>query len=129
MYNNFPMHFNALPGTKSKARSLRRPLTPAEYRFWLYVRSRKMAGYKFRRQHPIGNFIVDFYCHRLRLVVEIDGGIHNLQEVKEYDKKREARIKSLGLSVLRFTNEDVFYNPDFVELTIKEFIETRRSVI
>ena len=128
MYNNFSMHFKAMPGIKSKARSLRRPLTPAEYRFWLYVRNRKMSGFKFRRQHPISNFIVDFYCHRLRLVVEIDGGIHNLEHIKKYDLEREAKLKDLGLSVLRFSNEDVFYNPDFVELTIKEFIEWRRSI-
>jgi very-short-patch-repair endonuclease len=129
MYNNFAMHFQALPGTKNRARSLRCPMTPAENRFWLYVRSRKMSGYKFRRQHPVGKYIVDFYCHRLRLVVEIDGSIHDIKYIKEYDKEREARIKELGLSVLRFTNEDVFHNPAFVELTIKEFIEWRRSVL
>ena len=129
MYNNFAMHFQALSGTKSRAKSLRRPMTSSENRFWLYVRSRKMSGYKFRRQHPIGKYIVDFYCHRLRLVVEIDGSIHDLKHIKEYDKKREARIKELGLSVLRFSNEDIFYNPAFVELTIKEFIEWRRSVL
>jgi very-short-patch-repair endonuclease len=128
MHKKFPMHFNATFTTKSNAKNLSRPLTPAENRFWQYVRSRKMEGYKFRRQHPIGKFIVDFYCHRLRLVVEIDGSIHELNHIKKYDLEREARLKELGLSILRFSNEDVFYNLAFVELTIKGFIELRRGV-
>jgi very-short-patch-repair endonuclease len=125
MYNNFSMHYRALSGTKTRARSLRRPLTSAEYRFWRYVRSRKMLGYKFRWQHPIGNYIADFYCHRLRLVVEIDGSIHSLNSVQKNDLERESKIKELGLSVLRFTNEDVFLNVGYVEMTLKEFIEAR----
>ena len=129
MYNNFSMHFKTLPSTKSKAKSLRSNLTPAEFRFWNYVRSKKMAGFKFRRQHPLGNFIADFYCHRLRLVVEIDGNIHERQDNKEYDKERESQIKRLGLSVIRFTNADVLYNPAFVELTLLEFVEERRRAI
>lgn len=129
MYNNFSFHFKTTSLTKSRAKSLRSNLTPAENRFWNYVRAKKMAGLKFRRQHPIGNYIADFYCHRLRLVVEIDGNIHEDQDIKEYDKERELQIKRLGLSVLRFTNADVLYNPAFVELTLMEFIETRRSVI
>lgn len=101
MHKKFPMHFNAPFTTKSNAKTLRRPLTPAENRFWQFVRSKRMLGFKFRRQHPIGNFIVDFYCHRLRLVVEIDGSIHHHEHIKEYDKAREIKIKELGFYVLR----------------------------
>lgn len=127
MNRKFPMHHKTLPSTIYRAKSLRRTQTPAENRFWYYVRNRKMLGLKFRRQHPLGNFIADFYCHELKLVVEIDGSIHELDHIKEYDKERETQIKKLGLSVLRFSNTDVFYNPDFVELTIKKFMDTKRG--
>ena len=74
------------------------------------------------------NFIADFYCHELKLVIEIDGSIHELKHVKEYDMEREAKIKELGLTVIRFSNSDVYYNPAFVELTIKEFIDLKRGM-
>jgi very-short-patch-repair endonuclease len=123
------MHYGAPQGIKTRAKALRQPQTPAECRFWQYVRNRRMCGYKFRRQHPVGNFIVDFYCHRLRLIVEIDGNIHSVSSVQNHDPERENKLKEMGLSILRFSNQDVFHNPVFIELTIIEFIETRKSMI
>ena len=87
-----------------------------------------MFGFKFRRQHPLSKFIADFYCHELKLVVEIDGTVHDLKRVQEYDSERESKIKELGLSVLRFSNSDVFHNPDFIELEIKKFIDMKGEV-
>ncbi len=87
-----------------------------------------MLGLKFRRQHPLGRFIADFYCHELRLVVEIDGCIHDLKQIIEYDREREVQIKKLGLKVLRFSNSDVFHNPHLIELAIKEFMDSKSGV-
>jgi len=71
------------------------------------LRNRKFEGLKFRRQHPINRFVVDFYCHEKMLVVEVDGGIHNDIEVKERDVGREEELQDFGLTILRFTNEEV----------------------
>jgi len=64
-------------------------------------------NYRFRRQHPLSNYIADFYCHKLKLVIELDGNIHDQEEVKASDQEREEAIKSLGITVIRFTNEDI----------------------
>ena len=101
-------------------RHLRRNSTPAENAFWLVVRNRQIKGYKFNRQHPIvfeydderRFFVADFYCHELRLVIEIDGGIHETQ--KDYDALRTEIISELGMHVLRFTNTDVLGKIDVV---------------
>ncbi len=107
---------------KSNAKDLRKNLTPAETRFWKIVRNRNLLGLKFRRQHPIGNFIVDFYCDELKLVIEIDGDIHDIVEIAEYDKKREKYLKELDLKIERFKNEDVFTNPQIIELVVKKYL-------
>ena len=80
-------------------------MTPVEKRLWFKLRNRKVANCKFRRQHPIDIFIADFYCHEKKLVVEIDGEIHNSQ--KEYDLGRTAEMENYGIKVLRFTNNEV----------------------
>ncbi len=86
--------------------------TRAENKFWQQVRGRKLCGLKFRRQHPIERFIVDFFCSEVRLVVEIDGPIHDY--TVEEDKIRQAFLESLALRVLRFTNEEVLLSTDAV---------------
>ena len=65
-------------------------------------------GFKFRRQHPLKYFIADFYCHEAKLVVELDGNIHELENIKEYDQHREVIISELGITILRFTNDEIF---------------------
>jgi very-short-patch-repair endonuclease len=80
-------------------------MTPAEQRLWAQLRNRKVAGLKFRRQHPIGPFIVDFYCAAHRLVVEVDGSAHDGQEVR--DVARTEWLVARGYAVVRFRNERV----------------------
>jgi hypothetical protein len=81
-----------------------------------------LAGYKFRRQHPIGNFIADFYCHALKLIVEVDGEVHNSLESKEYDTQRTSELQDLGVKVIRFTNEEIEQNIEMVIAKIKDMI-------
>ena|SRR2546421_6380822 len=103
------------------AKYLRNHETNAEMIFWGRLKE-SFPNYRFRRQHPVSNFIADFYCHKLKLVIEIDGSIHDLKEVQENDKVKQMCLESLGLQVLRFTNDDV-------KLRVEKCIETvRRSM-
>jgi very-short-patch-repair endonuclease len=110
MNSKYPFYFNATPQSGNNARRLRKKLTPAEDYFWQMVRGRRLFNLKIRRQHPVGPFIVDFYCHELRLVIEIDGEIHDLEDVKLKDIRREDFLRELDLQIIRFTNDDVFRN-------------------
>ena len=89
---------------------MRREPTEPERRLWQKLRRKQLDGYKFRRQHPIGRFIVDFYCHEAKLVVEVDGDSHAFQEA--YDAARTAWLEAQGLRVLRFDNQTVMKNLD-----------------
>ncbi|MEN3027394.1 MAG: DUF559 domain-containing protein [Chlorobiota bacterium] len=93
---------------KEMARQLRREATSAESLLWEFLRDRRLGGLKFRRQHPIGNFIVDFYCHERRLIVELEGSIHDEPEQAAYDEERFKWLQAQGYTVLRFRNEEVF---------------------
>lgn len=88
------------------ARKLRRRATPAERAVWALVRDRRLLGLKFRRQHPIRGFIVDFYCAELGLVLEIDGAIHHDPQRCAYDTERSAVLEGLGLRVARLANDE-----------------------
>ena len=90
------------------ARDNRHPQTPAEAKLWPLLRNRNLDGYKFRRQHPIGFYIVDFYCHEARLIIELDGRSHD--EQIEYDAERTEGLEGEGYRVLRFANELVMRN-------------------
>ena len=81
---------------------------------WEALRNRKLHGYKFRRQHPISNFIADFYCHEFKLIVEVDGEYHNSVEQTQYDKGRTCELNKLKLKVIRFKNHEVLEDIDFV---------------
>ena len=95
-------------------------MTETEKILWQAIRNRKISGFKFRRQHPVGQFIVDFYCVEARLVIEVDGEIHNKSEAKERDANRTAELESLGLKVLRFQNQEVDENIErVIEMIIK----------
>ncbi len=85
-------------------------MTPAENLLWQNLRNRKTSNHKFRRQHPIAKFIVDFYCHEAKLVIEVDGKIHLMNDNPAYDKFRTEQLEALGLKVIRFTNEEVLGN-------------------
>jgi very-short-patch-repair endonuclease len=90
-----------------KARELRNNMTLAEILLWSELRSNKVDGYKFRRQQPIFDYIADFYCHKLRLIIEVDGEIHSLSEQAEKDKKRDRILKINGFNVLHFSNYEI----------------------
>ncbi len=94
MYDNSNnMHYGAFGETFRLAKMLRRNMTETEALLWNELKSNKLDGYKFRRQHPIGRFIVDFYCHKAMLVIELDGEIHQEPDVAENDINRENEIK------------------------------------
>ncbi len=102
---------DASPSIFENARQLRLiDKTEAETKLWDHIRNRKIENCKFRRQHPLGKFIADFYCHEKQLVVEVDGGYHNEKEQKEHDALRTEAINEFGISVIRFTNEEVLKN-------------------
>ncbi len=101
------MFYGAKPPLFEKARWLRENMTEAEKKLWNTLQKNRVCGYRFKPQHPIDIFIADFYCHKLKLVIEVDGGIHKSVEQKNYDIGREAEIENLGVKVIRFTNEEV----------------------
>ncbi len=98
---------NAKPEIFALGRKLRKQLTVAEKILWRELRGKKVNGLRFRRQHPISRFVVDFYCHEKKLVIELDGEIHDTKEAKEKDESRTLALETLGLRVIRFRNEDV----------------------
>jgi very-short-patch-repair endonuclease len=116
---------NIIPGQKvtkekqQRARELRREMTPAEKILWDELRANKL-GVHFRRQQVIAGFIVDFYCHKSALVVEVDGDIHDLQQ--EEDARREKVLRELGLRIVRFRNDEVVKNVSTVVRKIKESV-------
>lgn len=108
-----------------RARELRQRMTPAERALWERLRGRQVGGFKFRRQHPLGPYIADFYCAEAKLVIELDGGIHRDQW--RDDAARTAQFEAHGNHVLRFTNEQVLVNADRVLATIKRLCQERAS--
>jgi cyclase len=100
------MHAGAEREIYQRAKDLRNRSTPAEEVLWGYLKI-KPHGFKFRRQHPYSIYILDFYCHALKLVIEVDGSIHNLKEVKNNDQQRQHLLEKDGLIVLRLTNEEI----------------------
>ena len=103
-----------------KARELRKNSTPAEKRIWKYIKGKRIHGFDFDRQKPIDNYIVDFYCKRLKLCIEIDGYSHNFKE--EYDKKRQNKLESFGIKVVRFEERQVLNDLDNVLSEIEYWV-------
>jgi very-short-patch-repair endonuclease len=117
------MYFGASPSTFQKAKLLRNKMTPEEKLLWEKLKNKQLCKLRFRRQHPIGTYIADFYCHAALLVVEIDGKIH-LQQ-KEEDQNRTIEIESFGIKVVRFTNEEIKVNMEQVIQQITQIVESR----
>jgi very-short-patch-repair endonuclease len=94
----------AKPEIFQRGRELRKVMTTAEKILWNELRRKKINNLRFRRQHPLAKFVVDFYCHEKRLVIELDGPIHDTKESKEKDKYRTEALEQMGLKVIRFRN-------------------------
>jgi very-short-patch-repair endonuclease len=107
---------------KQISRLLRENMTDAEKHLWAKIRMKQLKGYQFYRQKPIGDYIVDFYCPRAKLVIEVDGSQHFSDEMTEYDRIRDEYLSSLGLRVLRFTNTDVLTHTEAVVENIEKEI-------
>ncbi len=110
------------PLTRDRARSLRRRSTDAEQELWAHLRNRQLKGAKFRRQQPIGPYVVDFFCLEAGLVVEVDGGSHAGEDERRADKDRTAHLENCGYRVVRFWNNEVMGNIDGVLERIGEFV-------
>lgn len=119
------MFYGAKPNIFEIARELRKNMTPSEKILWDALRKKQLKGFRFRRQHPIDQFIIDFYCHQVRLVIEIDGEVHDLEDQKEYDEGRTAELEDLGLTVIRFKNEEVLNDVKQVVRKIKGILDTK----
>lgn len=100
-------------------KELRNNLTTTEAILWKYLKGRQVSGLKFRRQHGIGPYIVDFYCDQNKLVVEVDGKIHNQKDISEYDKERQGWLEDCGYTVVRVTNFEVEHQIEIVLMRIE----------
>ena len=120
------MFFGAVPIIFVRAKYLKQDMAHAESIVWERV-SKKQLGVKFRRQHPIANYIADFYCHSAKLVVEIDGGVHQLPENVQYDIARQEDIEFCNIKVIRFSNYQVFKDIEHVITEIKKHLPDSKT--
>ncbi|MEO0881819.1 MAG: DUF559 domain-containing protein [Pseudomonadota bacterium] len=100
--------------SKPHAKHLRQTMTKAEIALWSRLKSKQLNGYKFRRQHPVDNYVADFACISAKLIIEVDGSIHERALQQEKDAKRDRTLSALGWKILRFSNEAVLYRTDEV---------------
>ena len=117
---NDNLHNGATGKLYQYGRELRQELTQAEKLLWTELRNKKLNGLKFRRQHPIDKFVLDFYCHERKLAIELDGNIHDVKVNKDYDEARSAMLGELGIYTLRFQNDEVINNIESVLQKINE---------
>ena len=116
------MHYGASKLIFQRAEELRKFPTNEEQIVWSYL-SDNQSGVKFRRQHPLFLYIVDFYCHSLKLVIEIDGEIHNKSDIKINDALRQSQIESFGIKIIRFTNQQAINTPEIILQSISDRIK------
>jgi very-short-patch-repair endonuclease len=109
-----------------RARALRNNTTLTERRLWAHLRGRKLEGFKFRRQHPIGEYIVDFYCPAAHLVIELDGYTHTFEKQVDYDEARDRWLKSQGCNVLRFSAD--YEEHEFMERVVATIYQALTEV-
>jgi very-short-patch-repair endonuclease len=117
------MYYGAKSETFAAAKILRDNMTTCEKLLWEKLKQKQVCGLRFRRQHPMVFFIADFYCHEVRLVIEIDGDIHIQQ--REYDDGRSAEIEKYSIKVIRFTNSEVENNINDVIKAIEDEVKSR----
>ncbi|MEP6616640.1 MAG: endonuclease domain-containing protein [Ginsengibacter sp.] len=109
------------------AKQLRKEMTESEKILWVHLKS-GIKNCKFRRQHPIGNYIADFFCYKLKLIIEVDGSIHDLEEVKINDDEKEKYLIGLGYKILRFTNKQVYNDLEFILNEINFFAKEANQI-
>lgn len=122
---NDNLHKGAIGKLYEYGRELRQSGTDAERILWEELRNRKLNGLKFRRQHPIDKVVADFYCHEKKLIIELDGLVHDVKENKEYDANRTYMLNEIGITVIRFRNEEVKKDVKMVLKMIVEFVTTK----
>ena len=114
------MHHQATPHIFANAKKLREHRTPAEIVLWEALRQKKLEGFRFRQQHPIEDYVLDFYCHAAHLAVELDGEYHFTEEQQRLDDKRTARLSFLGIKLIRFGNFQVHHHLELVLSDIRQ---------
>jgi len=112
---------------KNLARQLRNNSTKSEIKLWCELRNKQMLGYDFDRQKPIDNYILDFFCYDLMLGIEIDGFTHTFEETYQKDQLKEERLKELGITILRFSDSEVWNNMPNVLRCIETYIELHKD--
>jgi len=124
----YPMYFGAKPSIFKLAKELRKEETEAEKILWEKLNKNQMLGLQFRRQHPINMYIADFYCAKLKLVIEVDGNIHEIPEYQDHDIGRSEILNDFGITVIRFTNEQIINEIDYtmeqIEITAKQILNS-----
>ena len=113
------------PATKGRARALRRDSTWAEKLMWRWLRDRRFSAYKFRRQHPIGRYVLDFYCEEARLAIELDGSQHGFPKVRCHDQLRDQTLELLGIKTLRFWNSKMRRQQQMIRDTVFRELQER----
>jgi very-short-patch-repair endonuclease len=121
------MYFGAKPDLFKLAKEMRKNPTRAEKMLWHILRKYRIKGFPFRQQHPIYIFIADFYCPKLKLVIEVDGDIHFNDESQEHDDGRSGVMEKFGIKVIRFTIKQVLYNQPIILEQINEFMNEAAS--
>ena len=123
------MYFGAKPAIFKLAKELRKDETKAEKILWSRLNRNQILGLQFRRQHPINIFIADFYCAKIKLVIEIDGSIHDITEYQEHDRGRSEILNDFGITVIRFTNEQIIEKIDSTVEQIETVVQKLLSQI
>jgi very-short-patch-repair endonuclease len=108
-------------------RKLRSNSTPAEKYLWSHLKSKQLDGLRFQRQHSIRNYIVDFYCASIGLIIELDGEIHKHPEARDQDERRDQDLEELGFTILRFENKMVFENLEHIFEWIRDVVRGKSS--
>ena len=117
--------FSVSRTTTERAQRLRREATPAERKLWARLKAKQLNGLAFRRQHPVGPYIVDFYCAELKLAIEIDGDSHGNDDAQRRDEKRSAFISLKGVRIIRFWNADIH---ERLEGVLADILEEERAI-
>jgi 5-methyltetrahydrofolate--homocysteine methyltransferase len=128
LYHNDSMFKGARPGTFKKAEILRKKMTPSELKLWDTLKNKESVGYRFRRQHPLGHYILDFYNHQLKLCIEVDGAYHEVKEQKIHDQQRDDFLKYNNIHTIRFSNHEVETNIDGVIDHIISYIDESKPL-